>query len=149
MTYGSIMDIHVSCPLAVGNKQKERRTVTKFLVMMSQSQHQFSCNVIIPAHSELRSGLDHQRVPSTEDLTFLSHGCSAVSKTQIFTVSCPPSKHPLYMTYLFNYASFHRDKKSTADLGQVVSIFHQQLHSPEGFDSKQTGRNFGCMYDIC
>lgn len=87
--------------------------------------------------------------PSSEVLTLSSLGSLAVSKTQIFTAPCLPSKHPFYMTYLFNYASFHKDKKSTAGPGQVASIFHQQLYSPDGFDSKQTERTFGCMYDVC
>lgn len=81
-------------------------------------------------------------------LTLSSPGSLAASKNQIFTVPCLPSKHPFYMTYLFNYASFHTDKKSTAGPGQVESIFHQ-LYSLDGFDSKQTERNFGCTYDIC
>lgn len=51
---------------------------------------------------------------SSEVLTLSSTDRSAVSKTQIFTVPCLPSKHPSYMTHLFNYASFLEDKKSNA-----------------------------------
>lgn len=76
-----------------------------------------------------------------------SNGSWAVCETQIFTVPCLSSKHPFYMTHLFNYASFHRDKNESRPSCEHFST--KQLYSPNGFDSKQAERTSGPTYDIC